>query len=196
MFAKVLVAPVDSVEAHCAAVSLDAAGVPVTAVPEQGVDAVVLFVSPGRPPVPVTEMFGEDEPRALLLVATSADTSVARLAEDLGASGVVDWSASTDALVEALERVERGESWGFTSVAKARDPLGRLTGRELEVVRLLGEGATNEAISRALGISYHTVRTHVAHVLTKLGVSHRYAVVALARGSERLQPVSAGGAGP
>jgi DNA-binding CsgD family transcriptional regulator len=66
-------------------------------------------------------------------------------------------------------------------------------------VVLLREGASNEDIAGTLGISYHTVRTHVANVLAKLGVSHRYAVATLARGSERLptrpcRPVAVRGA--
>lgn len=172
MFRKVLVAPVDSLEAHCAAVSLDDAGLTVTAVPEPGVDVVVLFATPGRPPARVEEIFGDDHERALLLVVSRRDPAGGEMAEALGAAGVVDWSATTEDLVDALERMAVGESWGCAP-ADAGDPLVQLTGRELDVVRLLGEGASNEAISRSLGISYHTVRTHVGHVLAKLGVPDR-----------------------
>jgi len=48
-----------------------------------------------------------------------------------------------------------------------------LTGRELEVLRQLAMGASNKAIARALGISSHTVKFHVAAVLEKLGVATR-----------------------
>jgi DNA-binding NarL/FixJ family response regulator len=197
MFAKVLVAPLDSLEADCAAVALDAAGLGITAVPEPDVDAVLLFATPGGVPGTVGEIFGDDRVRPLLLVAAGDDASVADLARRLGAAGVVDWTAPTSVLVESLRRMARGETWGCEPAAEgAADPLRRLTGRELDVVRLLGEGATNESISQALGISYHTVRTHVAHVLAKLGVSHRYAVVGLLRGSDRATPVPSGGGGP
>lgn len=195
MFAKVLVAPVDSLEADCAAVSLDAAGLRITSVPEPDVDAVVLFATAGRLTGTVGEMFGDDLERPLLLVA-GADAAASGLARRLGAAGVVDWSAPTRVLVDSLARLARGESWVPDPGEAVTDPLGGLTGRELDVVRLLGEGATNESISRTLGISYHTVRTHVAHVLAKLGVSHRYAVVAMVRGSERATPVPAGGGSP
>lgn len=48
-----------------------------------------------------------------------------------------------------------------------------LTSRELEVLQQLALGASNKAIARALGISSHTVKFHVAAVLEKLGVSSR-----------------------
>lgn len=48
-----------------------------------------------------------------------------------------------------------------------------LTGRELEVLRLVARGDTNAEISLHLGISPHTVKSHVIHIFNKLGVSDR-----------------------
>ena len=48
-----------------------------------------------------------------------------------------------------------------------------LTGRELEVLRLLAEGFTNLQISEILVISHHTVKSHVVHIFNKLGVNDR-----------------------
>ncbi|MCG8617732.1 MAG: LuxR C-terminal-related transcriptional regulator [Desulfobacterales bacterium] len=57
-----------------------------------------------------------------------------------------------------------------------------LTNRELQVLSLMGEGQTNPEISRVLGISPHTVKSHVIHIFNKLGVNHRtQAVVWAAR---------------
>lgn len=49
----------------------------------------------------------------------------------------------------------------------------RLTHREKEILRLITEGYTNTQVSDALGISPHTVKTHVIHIFNKLGVSDR-----------------------
>ena len=48
-----------------------------------------------------------------------------------------------------------------------------LTGREVEVLRLMAEGFTNPEISEILSISNHTVKSHVVHIFNKLGVNDR-----------------------
>jgi ATP/maltotriose-dependent transcriptional regulator MalT len=55
---------------------------------------------------------------------------------------------------------------------------GGLTKRELEVLRLVARGMSNQEIVESLVISEHTVHRHVANVLGKLGVSSRAAAVA------------------
>jgi DNA-binding NarL/FixJ family response regulator len=55
---------------------------------------------------------------------------------------------------------------------------GGLTARELEVLRLISSGLSNQAIAERLCISEHTVHRHVANTLSKLDVSSRSAAVA------------------
>jgi DNA-binding NarL/FixJ family response regulator len=55
-----------------------------------------------------------------------------------------------------------------------------LTGRELEVLRLLAEGASNKLIARRLGISFHTAKFHVASIAAKLDATGRTDAVAQA----------------
>jgi DNA-binding CsgD family transcriptional regulator/ArsR family metal-binding transcriptional regulator len=52
-------------------------------------------------------------------------------------------------------------------------PENLLTGRELQVLRLLANGASNPEISESLSISPHTVKTHVTHIYDKLGIHDR-----------------------
>jgi DNA-binding NarL/FixJ family response regulator len=52
-------------------------------------------------------------------------------------------------------------------------PAQRLTPREREVLGLIGRGMPNKRIARELGVSEKTVKTHVGHVLAKLGVTDR-----------------------
>ncbi|WP_336670327.1 helix-turn-helix transcriptional regulator [Tsukamurella sp. USMM236] len=62
-----------------------------------------------------------------------------------------------------------------------REPSGAaLTRRELDVLRLLADGATNRRIAGTLGIAASTVGSHVEHIYAKLGVSSRAAAVAAA----------------
>ena len=69
---------------------------------------------------------------------------------------------------------------GFTAAA---EPDTLLTPRELEVLGAIGEGLTNKAIARKLGISLHTVKFHVESLFRKLGARTR--TEALARAAAR-----------
>ena len=61
---------------------------------------------------------------------------------------------------------------GARAVTAAEDPF-ELSARELEVARLVAGGLSNPAIASALFISVPTVKTHVSHILTKLGLDSR-----------------------
>jgi DNA-binding NarL/FixJ family response regulator len=67
------------------------------------------------------------------------------------------------------------------------ETLWRLTGQERRVLLLLVRGANNEALGRRLGISPQTARTHVQHVLRKLGVHSRLEAVAFVSRSGLLE---------
>jgi len=83
-------------------------------------------------------------------------------------------------LVDAALVVARRENVRLTSsVSDSPSPLG-LTARELDVLRLLAEGASNGAIGKRLFISPKTVSVHVSHILDKLGVRSRGAAAAIA----------------
>ena len=93
---------------------------------------------------------------------------------------VVELVRSTEASVVALSRpeIELGAPAARTAPAqlRARPASGLeddLTRRELEVLSMLAEGETNAAIARRLIVSEDTVKTHVKHILRKLGVHNR-----------------------
>ena len=73
-----------------------------------------------------------------------------------------------------LERLDRLAGGGATAGS------GRLTGRELEVLRLVAAGKTNHAIATTLHLADKTVHRHVSNIFTKLGVSSRAAATAYA----------------
>ena len=62
----------------------------------------------------------------------------------------------------------------------AEEPLDRLTPREREVLILIGRGFPNKLIARELELAEKTVKTHVSHVLAKLGVTDRTQAAVLA----------------
>ncbi|MGN6246552.1 MAG: response regulator transcription factor, partial [Motilibacteraceae bacterium] len=57
---------------------------------------------------------------------------------------------------------------------------GPLTGRQVEVLRLVAAGLTNDEIAARLQLSEHTVHRHVANILTALGLGSRSAATAYA----------------
>ena len=71
--------------------------------------------------------------------------------------------------------------WPAAAGPTGQDPdLDALTGRELEVLVLIGRGRTNGEIAAELFVSEGTVKTHVNHVFTKLGLRDRAAAVVFA----------------
>jgi LuxR family maltose regulon positive regulatory protein len=66
-------------------------------------------------------------------------------------------------------------------LAAGREPLSE---REIEVVRLLAQALPNKKIARALGLSPETVKWHLSHIYSKLGVSSRDEAVARVRDLE------------
>jgi DNA-binding CsgD family transcriptional regulator len=65
--------------------------------------------------------------------------------------------------------------------AHARQAVRRLSGREQAVLERVAQGRRNDEIGTDLGISQHTVRTHVQNIFGKMDVSNRHAAVAIAR---------------
>ncbi|MGR3935127.1 response regulator [Streptomyces sp. BRA346] len=109
-----------------------------------------------------------------------------------GASGFLLKDVRRDDLVHAVRVVARGDSLLAPSVARrlveqytrpaARSPrpdprLDALTGRERETLLLLARGLSNAEIAAELVVSDHTVKTHVGHVLAKLGLRDRIQAV-------------------
>ncbi|GAT70431.1 response regulator transcription factor [Planomonospora sp. ID91781] len=123
---------------------------------------------------------------ARVLVLTTYDTDRDVLpAIEAGATGYLLKDTGRDELVRAVRTAARGEAVLSPSVAtrllgQVRTPADPLSTRELEVLRLIAEGGTNREIAARLFISEATVKSHVLHIYTKLGVNDRAAAVAAA----------------
>jgi DNA-binding CsgD family transcriptional regulator len=72
-----------------------------------------------------------------------------------------------------------GELLGNGASNETSGPIAALTAREREVLELLAEGASNAAVGEALVISQATVKSHVRHILRKLGAANRTEAVSL-----------------
>jgi DNA-binding NarL/FixJ family response regulator len=140
--------------------------------------------------VGATEQILRDDPKAVVVVLTTYETDADILrAVEAGASGYLLKDASRAELAGAIRAAARGETVLAPSVAgrlvnRVRRPAAAvsLSGREVEVLRLVARGQTNAEIGRVLHISEATVKTHLLRAFGKLDVSDRTAAVTTAMG--------------
>ena len=113
-------------------------------------------------------------PRILVLTTYDTERDIRR-AMAAGADGYLLKDLPRDQLVAAVRELMNGSS--RTHIDAPRGSQLSLTDRETEVLALVADGLTNRAVARKLGISEATVKTHLAHVYTKLEVLDRAAAV-------------------
>ena len=147
---------------------------------------------PGMDGLAATRLITADSGiRSAVLILTTFDRDDYLFeALSAGASGFLLKSASPENLVEAVQVLARGDallSPGVTrrvieqlGVVKDRVELPDLTEREADVLALLAQGRSNSEIATDLFVGEATVKTHVSHLLTKLGVRDRIHAVVFA----------------
>jgi DNA-binding NarL/FixJ family response regulator len=125
-----------------------------------------------------------------VVLADSDQTAWTAEALRSGVRALLPRDAAPAAILAAIEAVANGmaliepqelESMLAATVpahAAAEAPAAALTPRELEVLRMMAEGAANKEIAWRLGISEHTVKFHVASILSKLNAGSRTEAVA------------------
>ncbi len=151
---------------------------------------------PGVDGVEATRRIRAQHPDVQVLVLTTYDTDddIVRAVE-AGAVGYLLKDSPREELFRGVHAAARGESLLAAAVAsrlmgRLRTPPGpSLSPREVEVLLLVAEGRQNKDIARTLFVSETTVKSHLAHIFTKLGVDDRTAAVtvALDRGVIRLK---------
>jgi two-component system response regulator NreC len=141
---------------------------------------------PGGSSLEAIPTMAESSPGTSVVVLTmQEDPAFAREALRAGASGYVLKQAAGTELVQAIRAAVGGGTWlnpelGARMAAAPTTPAGPpgdLTERELDVLRLISLGHTNNEIADQLFLSVRTVETHRAHIQQKLGMSSRAELV-------------------
>ncbi len=120
----------------------------------------------------------------ILILTLHEGVSMLREAIAAGASGYIVKRAVDVELIGAIQAVARGEMYVHPSMTQAliqdmsplagsSTPIGVLSPRETEVLRLVARGQTNRQIAKTLSLSVRTVDSHRANLMNKLGVSSR-----------------------
>lgn len=125
------------------------------------------------------------DPKIRVLVISGFQESLyAERAFRAGALGYLNKQESNERMIEAIRTVLAGERFlspeisrrlvnqALGAVDASRNPIERLTDRELEIFRLIGEGLTTSAIANRLSLSHHTIDTHRENIKRKLAVSN------------------------
>ncbi|OJU41261.1 MAG: DNA-binding response regulator [Microbacterium sp. 69-10] len=124
-------------------------------------------------------------PAVLILTTFDRDAEI-RGAIEAGAAGYLLKEVAPELILDGIRRAAAGGMVLAPDLAARlleglRSPLPRLTDRETEVLRLLATGAANREIARTLFVTEATVKSHLAHIFTKLDVDSRSRAIHVAR---------------
>jgi RNA polymerase sigma factor (sigma-70 family) len=131
-------------------------------------------------------------PKVLILTAFVEEESILNTAKG-GAKGYVLKGVPSSTLLKAIKTIHGGSLWidrempwadVFEEIAQSQSPripdsqvnkaIEELTKRELEILRLVAEGLTNEEIGKRIFITEKTVKTHLTNIFDKLKVNNRF----------------------
>ena len=166
-------------------------------------DAVILDLTlPGMDGLAVAAMIADrrhDLP--IMILSASEEPGDVRRALAAGARGYVPKSAPRQTLWSALQLVLSGNLYlpplllapDGTPVAGRPDKtwspaLSRLTGRQVDVLKLIADGASNKEIARLLNLAEKTIKVHVTSIFKTLGVVNRRQAAEAARHMDRQPP--------
>ncbi len=136
----------------------------------------------------------EDESARILVFSVHGDSIYAARAFEAGALGYVTKNAPPDQISLAIVRVAAGQNFIEPEIAQelallsvqtprgssSRHRFKELTGRDLEILRLLGEGCSLVQIADAIGLSYKTVANNCSAMKNKLGLARTADLVRVA----------------
>lgn len=178
-------------------------------------DVAAASVAAARPAVIIADIVGlgqgagrladaaREHDAAVVVLATQGDMDCAQIALQAGATGFLLDSDPPEQLTYGIRAVAAGHaalspevtSRFITDFARGRprntpDLREVLTPRELEVLQLLASGTPVPKIAERLFVAEVTVRSHVHHILRKLGLARSFQAVALAYHTGLVDPIS------
>lgn len=161
----------------------------VAAVEEHRPDVVLMDLSlragePGGAEATAAVRALPEPPEVLVLTTYDTESDILRALE-AGARGYLLKDAPPDELFPGIRATARGEtvlapSVAATLVRRTTPGTVAITEREVEVLELLSRGLGNKEMAREMFVSEATVKSHLSHIYTKLGVDTRAGAVAAA----------------
>jgi DNA-binding NarL/FixJ family response regulator len=166
---------------------------------EEAIEAVedskpdVIFMDvrmPGMNGIQATKVIRERHPDTKVILFT-VDESRASISEAIqaGVSGYLLKDVGVGELVNAARLAMQGKAVIHPALTQAfieevrlvdRKPEAPLSPREIEILQQVAYGSTTKEVADALGISFHTVKTHLERIFEKLGANDRAQAVAIA----------------
>ena len=154
-------------------------------------DLVILDLNlPGVGGLEVIGRLNVEDPAVRILVLSVHDNALyVTRAMQAGATGYASKSAPPDEILEAVKRVAAGRPYIEQSIAqelallnirRPSDPLKELSRRDLEILRLLGDGCTLAQIAETMGVSHKTIFNNCTQIKAKLGVDRTADLIRIA----------------
>lgn len=123
-------------------------------------------------------LLAEDDKARVLIISMYDNPSYVARVIAAGARGYVSKNAPADQIIEAIRRVAAGRSYiepemaqelALGQIHRAENPLGQLSSRDVEILRLLADGNSLSEIARSIGVSYKTAANQCTQLKAKLG---------------------------
>jgi two-component system, NarL family, response regulator DegU len=156
-------------------------------------EVILMDISmPGMNGITATKVIKKEQPEVKVIMLTMLDQEgYVYEAVKAGATGYMLKNTGLEELVKAIKEVLKGGATlhpdaqaqllkEYVFMARRNNDTYGLSDREIEVLQLLADGSSNKEIAAKLFISTQTVKTHIAHIFEKLGVSDRTEAVASA----------------
>ncbi len=157
------------------------------------VDEAIKMISISRPEITIIDLYlGKEDgfevverarknhfqSKFVVLTSSSRKEDFER-AQDMDVDGYILKEAFAEDIIYALKVIAKGRKFYDSLMIKPQfcmgeaTPFDELTERELDVLKGIGKGLSNQQIAKELFISEHTVKKHVSSILNKLGMKHR-----------------------